>query len=875
MDAQRGQQKINHKNFLQHYLHNRMAASSTVILAGLLCAADVVAESRTWVGGSAYVPKAAITLPVPFNGTGGIESFIKAGELSDSAGNKITSLEQFNLLRDDKSQVMRIDQKSGRVILNWESFDIPAGQEVKFVQPSTTSLALNKINNSTSPSEILGKLTANGGVYLINHNGIIFGNGSQVNVGSLVASSLDVDDDLFSYKSLSKAMMDDDKAAFSLNDNKDATGTVLQAQAKYDENNKSWVIEYRDAGQDPANKNAPALRGDIAIADGAKINTTTLNGAVLVAPNVVNEGDIKTPDGQTILAAAKDEAFVLFSSDPALRGLLIEVNAGGDVTNLGNIIAERGNVTLAGLAVNVGNDATIRATTSVDFNGTIRLLARDTLAANPAITAIDQVSALLTNYTVRPNEIAAKEGENKYRIASHGGNVIIGKNAIIEVTPELDSKKTAVTAQTQGMSGVEISGNTILLKEGANITAKGGNIFLEATNNISLTIDQSGYLYTLSDKSRITLEKNSSIDVSGVQVDLPMSRNVVEVELRGTELADSPLQRSGFLYGKKVLVDIRKGTPLGDISGALAAIPKTVGERLTEGGSIQLRSAGDVVVQKDAKLNVSGGGIHYAAGYVETTNLLSEGKIVNIADADPARTYTGILGKETATNKRFNITQTFNNFFISSDRGEFVNAFDQGSSAGAFTLKTQAASFNGSVLAGTLSGVDQRDPTKTNHPDGGTFNLEVNLQNIGIADIGTVNCNDTAPCVLLKTTTLNGGIKVNFATDTLTLAQDIFNTSGFEHYNITARNGGVVLSDKANLQLADGASLKVTATDSIDINGTIKSTGGKVSFTTEKNKDIGSTAVGGNYDVNNLNRPITLSNSAVIDTSGSCRCSNA
>ncbi len=433
MDVLREERKINHRNFLQHYLHSRMAASSGVILAGLLCATEAVAEPRVWLSGSAYDPAAHIinNLPVPVSGPEGIESFIQAGELTDAAGTKITSFEQFNQLRDSNSQVMRIDQKSGRVILNWESFDIAAGYEVKFVQPSTTSLALNQINASTSPSVILGKLSANGGVYVINPNGILFGKDSQVNVGSLVASSLNVDNDLFKDKSLSKAMTDENTAAFFLKDDKAATGNVLQAEV-----DATGAVKLHSADQEVGrDEDAPVVRGDIAILDGAKINSTTLNGVVVVAPNVVNQGEIKTPDGQTILAAAQDEAFVLFSSDPSLRGLLIEVNTGGDVTNLGKIIAERGNVTLAGLAVNVGDGASISATTSVDFNGTVRLLARDTLNKDSVITSISQVSALLDPDTIPNNIVKDRDGKNLYRVAQRGGNVSIGKDAKIEITP--------------------------------------------------------------------------------------------------------------------------------------------------------------------------------------------------------------------------------------------------------------------------------------------------------------------------------------------------------------------------------------------------------------------------------------------------------
>ncbi len=888
MDAIRGLRNNKLTALLQNSLHTRMAASSVSILAALLGSMDVAAAPRSWASGSEFKPAAEVLdrLPTAIYGVDGDKTWVQAGEVTDAAGKQITfevkddtgktitgaiSEAQFKQLQSlvGDTTTLRIDQKTNRLILNWKDFDIGTKSEVKFVQPSTTSLALNQINNSASPSQILGKLSANGGVYLINPNGIVFGKDSQVNVGSLVASSLNVDDDLFLEKSLGDAIKND-KAAFFLEDNKAATGTVIQV----DKEGKLHLA----SKEENRDKDAPALRGDIAVLDGAKINTTTLNGAVLVAPNVTNAGEIKTPDGQTILAAAQDEAFVLFSSDPSLRGLLIEVNAGGDVNNLGNIIAERGNVTLAGLAVN-HTKGVIKATTSVDFNGTVRLLARDTLKNDSTIFSTDQVSALLAP-DASPNDlIINSDGKNLYRVAQRGGDVVIGAGAKIEVTPELDSKKAAPDAQKQGVSGVEISANNIELKAGASISAKGGNVFIEATDNLSEafennpTANPSGYLYKLPATqpaesktlpTRITLGEGSKIDVSGVQVDLPMERNVIEVELRGNELADSPLQRGGFLNGKKVLVDVRKGTPLADITAALASVPKQVGERLTQGGSVKIRSAGDVVTKSTSTLDVSGGGIHYAAGYVNTTNLISEGKVINIADASPTRIYSGILGKETATNKRFNITETFTNSFLSSDRGEFVAAFDQGDSAGSLTFTTQAASLQGTVQAGTFSGPDQRLASKS--PNGGTFNLNLNLQNINIVP---VNVPQVLESNLLTSFAAYKGAGDNaggfFAKNDVQLTQDLFNNSGFSHYNLVARNGSILFADKTNLHLANGANLSATAANNIAVNGTIQTAGGKVSLATTQHKgDFIPTAIA-SVD---LNRPITMGSNAIINTSG-------
>lgn len=86
-----------------------------------------------------------------------------------------------------------ITQTSSNVVINWQSFGIGANQTVQFVQPSSSSIALNRVLGS-DPSSILGSLTANGKVFLLNPNGILFGNGASVSVGGLVASTLNISD---------------------------------------------------------------------------------------------------------------------------------------------------------------------------------------------------------------------------------------------------------------------------------------------------------------------------------------------------------------------------------------------------------------------------------------------------------------------------------------------------------------------------------------------------------------------------------------------------------------------------------------------------------------------------------------------------------
>lgn len=88
---------------------------------------------------------------------------------------------------------MRIDQATDRTIINWQIFSIGSAASVRFVQPSSSSVALNRVVGA-NPSEIFGRLTANGQVFLTNPNGVLFAPGASVEVGGLFASTLSISD---------------------------------------------------------------------------------------------------------------------------------------------------------------------------------------------------------------------------------------------------------------------------------------------------------------------------------------------------------------------------------------------------------------------------------------------------------------------------------------------------------------------------------------------------------------------------------------------------------------------------------------------------------------------------------------------------------
>ena len=91
---------------------------------------------------------------------------------------------------------MNVQQNSQNVVINWQSFSIGANGRVVFNQPNAQSVALNRVTGS-DPSAIFGSLAANGKVFLVNPNGVLFGVGASVNVGGLVASTLNISDSDF------------------------------------------------------------------------------------------------------------------------------------------------------------------------------------------------------------------------------------------------------------------------------------------------------------------------------------------------------------------------------------------------------------------------------------------------------------------------------------------------------------------------------------------------------------------------------------------------------------------------------------------------------------------------------------------------------
>jgi filamentous hemagglutinin family protein len=85
-----------------------------------------------------------------------------------------------------------VNQSTSSAVINWNTFNIRANESVRFNQPNSSSVALNRVVGGLGPSEIMGSLTANGRVFIINRDGILFGPGSVVNTAGFLATTNDI-----------------------------------------------------------------------------------------------------------------------------------------------------------------------------------------------------------------------------------------------------------------------------------------------------------------------------------------------------------------------------------------------------------------------------------------------------------------------------------------------------------------------------------------------------------------------------------------------------------------------------------------------------------------------------------------------------------
>ena len=276
-----------------------------------------------------------------------------------------------------------VQQNSARMAIDWRSFDVAAGERVRFQQPSASAAVLNRVFNQL-PSQIYGSIEANGQVFIMNPRGVVFGPGAVVDVGALFASSLDIGVDDFMQGRYTFSAPIDSEPGLVVNRGliHAATGHVALLGGAV-ENHGTVVADLGNVVLGAGRRAAIDFDGDGMIR--FQLEGELLSNVAGGAGAVVNAGEITSGGGQVRLEAAVAKAVFdhAINNEGVIRAARIDrdggrvtlAGAGAEVRNAGLIDASGeaagGEVTL-GADVGVTQAGTVRADGG-DAGGRVRI----------------------------------------------------------------------------------------------------------------------------------------------------------------------------------------------------------------------------------------------------------------------------------------------------------------------------------------------------------------------------------------------------------------------------------------------------------------------------------------------------------------------
>ena len=351
-------------------------------------------------------------------------------------------------------QTMTINQTSPGAIIQWNSFNIASGYTVNFLQPSATSVVLNRVTGAGA-SEIDGILNANGRVFVINPNGVLFGNGAQVSVGGLVASTLNISNANFN--------------------NGVATGTFV-----FTGNTGSSGI---------------SNLGSLTAAAGGTI-------AFLSAGNISNSGTINAPGGTVALGWGR--ALTLNIGSDGLTNLVIALHGGGQgsasIVNTGTLQADGGQVVMRADMGDIGGvvnqDGIVQAHSLSNHAGQIVL---DAGGNELEVSGSNDASA-------------SSAGVAGGQIDLYGNNILLNTNSLLDTNGYGGGLVSVDASGVLAMAGSStISANALGNGNGGNITLDGAS-GLYAYGALSATGGSN------SGNGGLIETSGSGVDVDGIRI---------------------------------------------------------------------------------------------------------------------------------------------------------------------------------------------------------------------------------------------------------------------------------------------------------------------------------------------------------------------
>ena len=430
-------------------------------------------------------------------------------------------------LQNPSSDALRIIQNSPSAIVNWQSFDIGHGALVDIVQPNVDAAMLSRVVGNNL-SEIHGTLNANGHLYLINPNGILFGSDAQVNVHALIASSLDIADSAFlsgniSFNGDSEASVmnlgsiNADEFAALIGGNVENSGSIISEEGSVGLLASDTTFEIGEASGGIISLDISGLLGGSATQDGL-IDVSSENGdggKVLVkasdtvsatgaSSTLANAGDLGS-GGEVIFFSENtatwepDSVISAQGGQVAGNGGFVELSGLQDVKFTGSSVSTLASNGETGLFLIDPVDITISsaATSNLSLNGNTY----DSTSTTTILNVDDLVAALASN------NITVTTVNDSYD-APNGGDLTVatsitsssGNDLTLIASDQLTSSYGANISLTgnlnltAGPGGIQTIGNIDIGSSTLTSNSGGSAIFVGdvTAGNLSLTTTETG-----------------------------------------------------------------------------------------------------------------------------------------------------------------------------------------------------------------------------------------------------------------------------------------------------------------------------------------------------------------------------------------------
>ncbi|MES9899268.1 MAG: filamentous hemagglutinin N-terminal domain-containing protein [Sedimenticola sp.] len=656
-----------------------------------------------------------------------------------------------------------IQQQSQNLAIDWQRFNVDSNERVLFQQPSASAAVLNRILDQ-NPSQIFGSIEANGRVFLSNPNGIIFGASATVNVGSLLATGLDMSSADFMDGRYEMGLADGESAGVVINRGiiSAATGGSVTLVGGAVSNEGLIIADVGYVNLAAGRKAVVDFRGDGSIR--FQVDEAVLDNPVGLDSAVNNSGEIRAEGGQVLLSgnAAQDVFTRVVNNDGVIRagriddsgGTIRLVGSGGDVYNSGTLDASSGNgqggdIDVLGDRVAIIGDALIDASGSTG-GGNVRI-GGDYQGANPDVqnashTVVSSNAVIEADATDTGNggrvivwadeltkfhgSISARGGENggEGGFVETSGHILETAGAVVRADTWLLDPTDVTVSNSASAGGTFDSGDPDTwtpTASGSNVQVSDITTALGNGTNVTIT---TAYVPATNEAGDITVQSDILVADLGAEVTLRFeadgdftTNNNVDIKATGTGsglnveiVANDDGLTTGGKAGGAVSIGGDIETLGGDFSstGTSTFATGDADSIVTAGGNVTINHGGTVSFGDPVNAGAgavaltAGGDITQASDAVITAASLAVSNTSGATTLD-ANNAVSALNAITATGGNFELVNT-----VALQLNDAINAgsnsatIDNGSNAVTFALDGSTENITASTLTVTAQDVD-------------------------------------------------------------------------------------------------------------------------------------------------------------------------